>query len=236
MPRLRLVVEGKDDVHVVWHVLRRMGMRVHRELGIGQAGKPPPVPDEIFVASPAGRPGEESGGWRSLVDLARIGERWLTDSDTVGFVVDSDAADHEARPWPALREALRKASKVIPDDVPAGGLVLPATATLPRLGVWVMPSPDREGNLEDFFIASLPAGDPMLPLATRAVDQDLRTILKGEAAFLSLRSKRVAHTRLAWSETPGQPLGAAVRAGMFSDDAPTVVAFGAWARWLFEQG
>ena len=234
MPGQRLIVEGKDDVHVIWHVLQRSVLSTHIKTGAEKANEETPNGEGIYVASPVSTSTDESGGWRSLVDLARIGEIFVGRWSALGFVVDSDSPNHSSRPWPALREALRKTWKDIPDEVPVDGLVLSATGGLPRLGVWVMPSPGSTGNIEDFLLASLPADEPRLKLAIRVVDTDLRALNPDDMTFDTLRAKRLAHTWLAWSQSPGRPLGLAVKANLFPIDSAAVKAFTGWARQLFE--
>ena len=58
----------------------------------------------------------------------------------------------------------------VPESPSADGTVLPATGSLARIGVWLMPDNESPGILEDFLARLVAGDDPLLPRAEKAVE------------------------------------------------------------------
>lgn len=200
-----LMVEGKDDKHVVQHIC-----------GAHQLGKI----DKII----------DYGGIDPLIQgiAVRVKE---SDISAVGIIVDADS-DLASR-WQSVVDRLRGAGyEKIPRMPPSSGLVLEPISSklLPRLGVWVMPNNQVPGLIEDFLGFLVPEGDQLFQRITKFLNelpQDLRRFPEMR------RSKALVHSWLAYQEEPGRPLGQAVSARYFDPRLPTVEVFVTWLRRVF---
>lgn len=211
-PARYLLVEGKDDQHVAWHLCS-----LHR------------LPETFTVEVPEG-----DGGITELLDglTARIRAPYL---QTLGIVVDADI-DLAAR-WQAIRDRLQDRVKLqartysaLPAAPPSQGWISPDPG-LPRVGVWLMPDNQTSGILEDFATRLIPAGDALFPKADAVLQDIERESLQRYGT--AQRPKALIHTWLAWQEIPGQPIGTALTAQSLMHDAPLARAFVGWLRLLF---
>lgn len=200
-----LMVEGKDDQHVVMHVC---GVR-----GLGR----------INVIQP----------YEGIAPLTEaIGIR-VKESDiaALGILVDADM-DLAAR-WQSIRQRLLSAGYDAVPDTPAGdGTVIaaPAGSILPRVGIWLMPDNTVPGILEDFLAFLVPEGDPLFA----HVEQSLATIPKASVRFTDVSEpKAKIHTWLAWQAEPGKPLGQAVSARYLDANLPGGDHFAGWLQRTF---
>jgi hypothetical protein len=213
MPRLRtpeeyLLVEGKDDKHVVTHLCIRHGLPT------------------IAIREP--NEDGEGGGIDEL--LAGITRRLREPRvRTFGMVVDADQ-DLPAR-WQALRNRLLPFGYAsFPATPPQEGWV--SAESLPmRVGVWLMPDNQLPGILEDFVAQLIPPDDALRGKAEAILAEIEREGLRRYSA--TQRPKALIHTWLAWQETPGQPMGTAITARSLSHDSPLATTFVAWLRRLF---
>lgn len=204
--RKLLLVEGKDDEHVLRHLceIRNVG-RV----------------DEI----------KSHGGVEELLESIRVRLRASEEGDIVGVVIDADT-DLTAR-WQSLWDRLIDAGYQGVRENPASeGTVLepPADKLLPRVGIWIMPDNQTPGILEDFLSFLLPPDSRLYAHAQASVD----SIPEGEQRFRACdRPKAIIHTWLAWQEKPGRPLGTAITARFLNPDVTQVDDFIAWLQRLY---
>lgn len=203
-----LMVEGKDDCHVVSHICgtRRLG-RI----------------DDI----------RSYEGKDNLLDS--IGTR-LKESDLTSLGVLLDADTDLAARWQAVAERLRRAGyqnvPVVPDVL---GTVLdsPPRTLLPRVGVWLMPNNKLSGILEDFLAFLVDPADQLF----QHVENCMRTIPEGERRFDVLNApKAKIHTWLAWQAEPGRPLGQAVSLRYLDPHSPNADVFSDWLNRTFFAG
>lgn len=204
-----LLVEGPDDQHVLWALLK------HHQ-----------VPQTFDILP--------TGGVDALVQnmgtrlKARIGEEEQT-----GVVLDADV--HLEQRWQSVSDALRAATGVglpaVPD--PTGTLV-----TLPDgriFGIWVMPNNQTAGNLEDFLLFLRPECDTLLP----HVDAFLDGLPSKESCPHRFAekdwTKARLHGYLAIQEEPGKPLGLAITCRYLDADAPSASQLIGWIRRIFVQ-
>jgi hypothetical protein len=200
-----LLVEGKDDVHVFYHLLKH-----HR------------IPRQFQI--------KDKGGIENLLGTLSI-ELKGSDLERLGVVVDADL-DIQAR-WQALRNVFVKSGGVdIPTRPDPGGVVFSVEQAERRLvvGVWVMPDNALPGMLEDFVRFLVPGDDS---LWDRAADC-LARIPEQERHFAAEHQiKAHLHTWLAWQEDPGTPLGLAITRRYLDADASHARQLMDWVCRLF---
>lgn len=204
----QLLVEGKNDRHVIWALCQQ-----HQ------------LPETFSVEVPQE---DDDPGIEALLSglSARLKEKNL---QTLGIVVDADR-DLSAR-WQALRDRLSASGyQDIPTSPPAEGWVY-APPELPRVGVWVMPDNQLPGMLEDFVAHLIPSDDALRPKAEAILQEIERDCLN---CYTSVhRPKALIHTWLAWQETPGMPMGQAITARVLSYDSAIALVFVAWLKRKF---
>ena len=105
---------------------------------------------------------EAKTGFASVMKVARdaVVKRG---APTVGIVVDADfnldcrwgeIAEHFARP-----EVMNKREISLPNRPCQQGTIIDEDAGFPRIGIWVMPNNSSTGELEDFVVQMVPAGN-----------------------------------------------------------------------------
>ena len=168
-----LLVEGRDDEHVVKSICGRL------ELGVIDRIEPQDGKDPLLDTLPV-----------------KLKESDLT---VLGIILDADD-DLKSR-WRALSGRLRSAGYENISDTPdpEGSVFMPPeNCLLPRLGIWLMPNNQVPGILEDFLRFLVPDCDALLP----HVEQAVNTLPETRFDSLK-RPKVLMHTWLAWQEEPG---------------------------------
>ena len=212
--RPKLYVEGKNDIHVIWHLLNRNGINLPiRKQPVGDVA--PSVPEL-----------QETNGKNKLLDTIKTAVPMSSDRP-VGFVLDAD--DKPQDRWSAVRARLREFELDPPNDIPADGYVTDVEKYMTRVGVWLMPNNRQKGALEKFLM-DLINDDCLLPLAESSTNEAHE---KGAKFPAAKHLKAVLHTWLAWQENPGLPYGTAINAQFFRHDSPAALAFVEWYKRLF---
>ncbi len=200
-----LLVEGRDDEHVVVHFCTARG--------IGKL-------DKI----------EDSKGVEKLVTGFPIRLK-QSGIEVLGVVVDADT-DLTSR-WMALRTHLEKAGYLnLPGQPKPNGTIVqpPVDSLLPRVGIWLMPNNQTTGILEDFLTLLIPDGDELFEHSNRSID----SIPSNQRRFSEVaRPKALIHTWLAWQAEPGKPLGISITARYLNPHHPRADQFVDWLRELF---
>jgi len=208
-----LLVEGKDDRHVMWNLFEVRH-----------------VPRVFEVECPESDRGmDENGGVEKLLET--IPRRLLeSDIERLAVVVDANDKGPEFR-WRQIRDRLlNRGYEGVPDELPQGGAVelslRPRSPRSVRLAVWVMPDNQSNGVLEDFVVKLIREDDGTLPY----IDRFLDSIPVALQRFKSVhRSKARIHSWLAISERPGRPMGQAIKADRQLDaNSPAVEPFLKW--------
>ncbi len=199
-----LYVEGRDDEHVIRHLLMQRGFD-----------------------SDALPEFKDSRGKQKMLNgiPAAIGAG--TDM-SLGFVLDAN--DDPGRTWQSVITQLGRAGVHAPDEIPEGGFTAESEGTSARVGVWLMPDNRKRGALEDFLQGLIDGGDRLLPLAENSASKakHLGARFSDRDAL-----KAILHTWLAWQKEPGLPYGTAIRAHYFEVDSPHAEQFVAWFQRLF---
>lgn len=201
-----LMVEGKDDLHVVAALCKRYE-----------------VPELFRIR---GHDGVEAM-------LQAFPER-LDESDRqrLGIVIDADPDVGVARRWASVTAHLQQRDYPgVPRRPDRDGTILGSPGPfLPVVGIWLMPDNDASGTLEHFLRFLVPEGDRLLPRAEAAVR---RLPLADRRFSPAHRTKAELHTWLAWQENPGVPFGTAITARYLDAGVPQAQAFVDWLRRLF---
>jgi hypothetical protein len=205
MGKTVLMVEGKDDEHVVKHVC---GAR-----GLGNI-------DSI----------KEYGGKDQLLESISLR---LKESDVASLGILMDADTNVLSRWDAIRYRLAEAGyQNVPKHPDAAGTVIEANPDnlLPRVGVWLMPDNKLTGILEDFLAFLVPNGDGLF----NHVIASMHGIPGGLKRFDDLSAaKAKIHTWLAWQADPGRPLGQAISLRYLDAKLPTADDFSGWLSRTF---
>lgn len=201
-----VLVEGKDDEHVIKHLCGNRAIPVILKIE----------------------------GHQSVEDLlASIPVRLKAsyDGDIVGIVLDADVS--LVNRWAAVRNhlvALKYPN--VPELAVQTGMIVdpPEGVLLPRVGVWLMPDNLLNGMLEDFLAFLVPRDSTLFARVKRTIDE----IPADEQLFSrAVQSKAVIHTWLAWQKDPGLPFGTAITARFLDPMKPEADTFLAWLRTLF---
>ena len=120
----------------------------------------------------------------------------------VGIVVDAND-DLNAR-WDAVTHHLRRANIQAPSSPDPTGTIIDDR---PRVGIWLMPDNTAPGELEDFVMRMIPAGDPIWP---RSQSLYRRYSESREKVFRRVRDRRAQlYAWLAAREDPRR-MGSAI--------------------------
>lgn len=142
-PQNYLLVEGDDDEHVLYHLLKRH--KIHEQVAIKNKG------------------GIENLLGTLSTELKGSGEK------RVGILIDADT-DIAAR-WQALRDRLVTFGyHTIPEAPLPDGTIIDEEGR-PMVGVWLMPDNKLSGMLENFVSFLVPQGDTLWPMAEDIVQR-----------------------------------------------------------------
>lgn len=166
-------------------------------------------------------------GFPNLCKELRVRLRNRNDR-ALAVVVDADT-EFQNR-WQSLRDLLERAGYPnVPTSLSAQGALL-AAEDWPTVGIWIMPDNLSEGMMEDFARLLVPPNDPLWKRATDAVE----AIPQAERRFGSHVAKARIHTWLAWQETPGEPIGKAIKTRSLQGQAEPAKQLVAWVAALFQ--
>jgi len=211
----QLLVEGKNDRHVIWALCQQYQL-----------------PETFSVEVPQ-EEGTEEGAEGVEALLNGLPERLKAENlRTLGIVVDADR--NLSGRWQSVKDKLSSIGyRDIPQSPPAEGWVCaPSDPYLPRVGVWLMPNNQLPGMLEDFVAYLIPPGDTLYPKA-EAILQELEQAGLNRYSLIH-HPKALIHTWLAWQEKPAMPMGQAITAQVLSCDCPIALIFIEWLKHLFE--
>ena len=199
-----LMVEGRNDKHVVIHVSNR-----HQ-----------PMPS--FCIS-------DKDNIDQLLNAISLEVR-EPGRQALGILVDAN--DNLTARWNAVANRLRRVGyqpPAFPD--PAGTVISgnPHIPARPRIGIWLMPDNTSPGELEDFVAQMIPGEDPVWPLS----QQYIEGIPVADRKFAEHKTLRAQiHAWLAARKDPRQ-MGLAIRACDLDVDGPLCQKFVAWLTNLF---
>lgn len=142
-PATYLLVEGKDDYHLIKNLAKRHGIE---SLAIKDVGNVDELLDGLTL---------------------RLQSENL---QVLGIVADAD--ENISSRWLSFRDRLNRTGYAdLPEQPPPIGWIS-SSPNLPRVGVWLMPDNQLPGMLEDFAAFLIPSDDPLRPKA-EAVLRDI---------------------------------------------------------------
>lgn len=137
----RLLVEGNDDEHVLYHLLE------HHE-----------VPEEFEI--------KNKGGVDNIVETLHV-EVLASELECLGIMVDADI--NPAARWRAIRNRLLTVDYPVPEDPNPEGTIVDQPGK-PTVGIWLMPNNTAAGMLEDFAGFLVPDEDPLWQRAETCIN------------------------------------------------------------------
>jgi hypothetical protein len=140
MMNKKLLVEGKDDEHVV------LALRDKYRI---------PANFEIV----------DCKGVEKLIERIPVTFK-TSEIETVGIIIDAD--DNLQSRWYRLKDILSTIGFDVPPTLPDTGLILEKDSQ--KAGVWIMPNNDANGMLEDFISFLVPSEDKLLPVVHSTLD------------------------------------------------------------------
>lgn len=198
-----VLVEGKNDEHVIGHLLNHYGI-------------------------PKGRLAfKNKEGIRNLLETLPV-ELRASELEHLAIIVDAD--DSLESRWQSLRDILTKSGYTDTPALPDRDGTIIREADHPTVGVWIMPNNELPGMLEDFISFLVPDSDVLWAKASDCVDgisEENRRFRSGH------KMKAHIHTWLAWQEEPGTPLGSAITKRYLDATAPHAMQLMAWIQNLF---
>ena len=194
-----LLVEGKDDEQLVIHLCSESKIGIDFEIKIAE-------------------------GYPEILRQARTA---IKDSEIqcLGLVLDAD--DGVKRKWRELAHQLEQVGiNELPNLPEREGCVVEGEI---KLGIWIMPDNESEGEIEDYFVSLIPERDVVWPLAKRYIDELPE---EGRKFNPSKLAKAQVHAWLATRKNPGK-MGAAVGAGDLDTDKILSSEFVRWLKELY---
>ena len=135
-----LLVEGKDDQHVIWALCEKHQMVENFEV-------------------------IDCKGINKLIEQTPI--RFKTSGiRTVGIIIDAD--DQLDQRWEKVKGVLQSSGFSISGSLPEDGLIV--SNDTHKAGVWMMPDNKINGMLEDFISFLIPEGDQLLPMVNSTLE------------------------------------------------------------------
>ncbi len=205
-----LLVEGKDDEHVIYAIRDIYGVEK----------------DTFKIKDKQGIEGVLEETDSTLVD---------GNSDVcLGIVIDADL-DLRSR-WQSISNILRKAGYAnIPPQPNPNGTVIKQENKI-TFGVWIMPDNQLErGMLEDFLSFLVPdkENNPIWAKAAKSTDEVMNEVAE-EHRFGDIHlSKAKIHSYLAWQKECGKPFGISITAKYLQAENPNCENFVNWLKRLF---
>ena len=206
-PKQKLLVEGRDDQHVIWNLCEKFEV------------------DETFDVVDCEGIDELQKDISSRLNTSGI--------QAVGIVVDADT-DLNSR-WCSIKNIISERGFTVPEILPSEGLILGNEGFVfghlagIRVGVWIMPNNQIRGMLED-FISYLVPEDELQGVRSILSSVETQKLAKYPENH---RSKAVIHSWLAWQEDPGTPMGLAIKKKYLTTDAENCKLFIDWLKKLF---
>ena len=205
-----VLVEGKDDLSVMVHLLIRHGIPYDCK----------PWPPSLPTFKPTGGVEELLSGMALAVKIST--------NKTIGFVLDADSP--LASRWDAVRRQLEQVEIDTPQTPPTDGFIGESPKYRAKVGVWLMPDNQQDGRLETLLQSLIDENDALINHAGQATCEAKWLGAKFSTPDLA---KATLHAWLAWQERPGLPYGTAIRAKYFGIDSPAAQQFVDWFKRLF---
>lgn len=162
---------------------------------------------------------KEKEGFLNLIDTLEV-QLIASGIERLGIIVDSgfdaEPMTDLSKRWVAIINVLASVGyPALPTSPEPDGTIIRAHRTLPRVGIWLMPTNDTDGTIEDFVSLLVPDGDELWEYAETCVDGIPPPMRFNENDAV----KAQVHTWLSWQKEPGRPFGLAITSHYLSPDA-----------------
>ncbi len=137
-----LVVEGRNDLHVIEHIRKKELKAI--DFGIN-----------------------DRQNLDGLLD-AMAPEIKVPGREVIGFVVDANDSIDER--WQAVNRKLKDIGIIAPNKPDKAGTIIGANDDYPKVGIWLMPDNKSGGELEDFVQQMIDSDDPVWPRAVSYIE------------------------------------------------------------------
>ncbi len=206
----RLLVEGKNDQHVIWNLAERLKLK------------------ETFDV-------DAKDSYKQLIEALPTLLKSTNTLKRIGIIVDAD--ENGGSHWNAIRTVLEKSGyySSLPGTLPKEGFIChPDDEEQLIVGVWIMPDNRMNGMLEDFVAFMIPdyVDNPLLKKADEVLLELERNSMN--AYKQAHHAKARIHTWLAWQDEPGTPMGTAITKQILSTESELCRVFIHWLELLFE--
>jgi hypothetical protein len=131
-----LLVEGKNDQHVVWSLCSKFN-----------------IPENFDVV--------DCEGIDKLIEQIPVRFK-QSGIETIGVIIDADTDLNAA--WQKIRSVFLGQNCPVPENIPSDGLICENPGGI-KTGAWIMPDNNLNGMIEDFISFLIPANDSLLPIA-----------------------------------------------------------------------
>ncbi len=224
---LVLLVEGRDDVFVIFNLLKQHYQMQNWADVTDSADRSQKITSLTINSQRLGI--KDKVGYETLREsLSR--ELKASDLTRLGVVVDADA--NLITRWQSLTDVFRQVgySNIPVEPDPSGTIIEQTSENLPsKVGIWLMPDNKLPGMLENFVSFLVPDHEtnPLWNLSEKCTQEACAVSSKIPQA------KAQIHTWLAWQEDPGTPLGQAITKKYLDSQAPHAQQFVNWVERLF---
>lgn len=206
-----LLVEGKNDQHVVWALCQQHNL------------------PQTFTVERSDQENQTNSGVEQLLTSIPVRLK-AARLRTLGIVLDADTS--VLTRWQAVCGRLAQAGySDLPDSPALEGSIIMQTDK-PKVGVWLMPDNQVPGMVESFVANLITQGDPLVGKVRTILDEIESEKLHRYPSVH--RPKAFIHTWLAWQQTPGQPMGQAITAKVLQHDRELANRFVNWLQQLFD--
>ncbi|MDX2130243.1 MAG: DUF3226 domain-containing protein [Chloroherpetonaceae bacterium] len=144
----------------------------------------------------------------------------------LGVVLDADT--NISKKWVRIKEILEKYGFVL-EGWPNGKAYIESNKSK-KIGIWIMPDNNTEGELEDFFLGFIPKKDDLI----RPINEALDRLEKEKLNRYTKRTKALVLTWLAWQEESGMPMGKSIKNYPQLLDLSSANGYINWLKTLFE--
>lgn len=199
----QLLVEGKDDQHVIWALCELFGVKETFDVvdcgGIDEVSKEIPI---------------------------RLKQ---SEIKSIGIIIDADT-DINLR-YTTLKDTILKSINYsFPEIFPNEGLVI-RLENYPTIGIWIMPNNNLNGMIEDFISFLIPNTDLLLPEVELFLDSiESKNLSKYKNIH---KSKAIIHSWLATQENPGTPMGLAITKKYLDSNNENCIRLINWINTVF---
>lgn len=201
----KLLVEGKDDQHVVWAICKKYQ-----------------IPYTFDVIDCGGRSQILE---RLPVDLKQEG---IT---AIGVLLDADQDLQKS--WQNICARLAPYNYKIPDQPGPQGFIHLPHDIYPGVGIWLMPDNLQSGMLEDFVRFLIPQEDLLNPFVEQILSLIEQEPIETRYDPELHRAKAYIHTWLSWQKDPGTPMGQALTKTYLNHNTDLCLRFVDWLTNLF---